>query len=185
MRMEEKYFPRELLNKTYGIRCHLIIKYCHLITEFSANVSWSRDCQKVSLVAQGMQETWVWFLGQEDFLEKEMATHSSILAWRIPCTEEPGRLWSMGSQRVKHDWETNTFTAWKIVIWFKSSGANCAYRKTVWPQSLTPSGTTHLCVAPHTHSTPLNHLYKWLFLSSILFCMFEIFYNSVKVMFSY
>ena len=45
-----------------------------------------------------MQETQVQFLGQEDPLEKEMATHSSILAWRIPCTEEPGRLQSMGLQ---------------------------------------------------------------------------------------
>ena len=47
-----------------------------------------------------MQETWVWFLGWEDPLEKEMATHSSIPAWRIPWTEEPGGLQSMGSQRV-------------------------------------------------------------------------------------
>ena len=51
-----------------------------------------------------MQETWVRSLGWEDPLEKEMATHSSILAWRIPWTEEPGRLWSMGSQRVRHGW---------------------------------------------------------------------------------
>ena len=47
---------------------------------------------------QEMQETWVRFLGREDPLEKEMATHSSILAWRIPWTEEPGSLPSMGSQ---------------------------------------------------------------------------------------
>ena len=47
------------------------------------------------------QETWVRSLGWEDPLEKDMATHSSILAWRIPGTEEPGRLQSMGSQRVK------------------------------------------------------------------------------------
>jgi len=46
-------------------------------------------------------------LGWEDPLEKEMATHSSILAWRIPCTEEPGGLQSMGSQRVGHDWATS------------------------------------------------------------------------------
>ena len=46
----------------------------------------------------------VWSLGQEDFLEEEMATHSSILAWRTPWTEEPGRLQSMGSQRVRQDW---------------------------------------------------------------------------------
>ena len=56
-----------------------------------------------------MQETWVWSLGQEDPLEEEMATHSSIFAWRIPWTEETGSLQSMGSQRVGHDWETNTF----------------------------------------------------------------------------
>jgi len=49
-----------------------------------------------------MQEAWVQSLGQEDPLEKEMATHSSILAWRIPRTEEPGRLQSMGSQRARH-----------------------------------------------------------------------------------
>ena len=50
-----------------------------------------------------MLETWVQSLGQEDLLEKEMATHSSILAWKIPWTEKPGRLQSMGSQRVGHD----------------------------------------------------------------------------------
>ena len=64
---------------------------------------------RASLVAQrvqrlpAMQETWVRFLGQEDPLEKEMATHSSILAWRIPWMEEPGELQSMGLQRVGHD----------------------------------------------------------------------------------
>ena len=50
-----------------------------------------------------MRETWVGFLGWEDPLEKEMATHSSILAWRTPWTEEPGGLQSTGSQRVGHD----------------------------------------------------------------------------------
>ena len=53
-----------------------------------------------------MQETWVQFLGWEDALEKEMAIHSSILAWKIPWTEEPGGLQSMGSQRVGHDLAT-------------------------------------------------------------------------------
>ena len=50
-----------------------------------------------------MQETQVQSLGQEDPLEKEMATHSSVFAWEIPWTEEPGGLQSMRSQRVKHD----------------------------------------------------------------------------------
>ena len=54
-----------------------------------------------------MRETGVWSLGQEDPLEKEMATHSSMLVWRIPWTEEPGGLQSMGSQRVGHDWATS------------------------------------------------------------------------------
>ena len=48
-----------------------------------------------------MQETWVQSLGQEDPLEEEMATHSSIFAWRIPWTEEPGGLWSTGSQKSR------------------------------------------------------------------------------------
>ena len=50
-----------------------------------------------------MWETWVQFLGLEDLLEKEMATHSSILGWKIPWMEEPGSLQSMGLQRVGHD----------------------------------------------------------------------------------
>ena len=50
-----------------------------------------------------MQETWVQSLGQEEPLEKEMATHSSILAWKIPWMEEPGGLQSMESQKVRHD----------------------------------------------------------------------------------
>ena len=54
-----------------------------------------------------MWETWVQSLGQEDLLEKEMATHSSVLARKIPWTEEPGRLQSMGSQRIGHDWATS------------------------------------------------------------------------------
>ena len=64
---------------------------------------------KSSLVAQrlkhlpGMQETHVRSLGREDPLEKEMATHSSTLAWRIPWREEPDRLQSMGLQRVRHN----------------------------------------------------------------------------------
>ena len=56
-----------------------------------------------------MQETWVPSLGLEDPLEKEMAIHSSTIAWKIPWTEEPGRLQSMGSQRVGHDWATSLY----------------------------------------------------------------------------
>ena len=65
--------------------------------------------ERDSLVAQmvknlpAMRETWVQSQGWKDPLEKEMATHSSTLAWKIPWMEEPGRLQSMGSQRVGHD----------------------------------------------------------------------------------
>ena len=70
----------------------------------------------VCLVAQtvksliAVQETWVQSLGQEDLLEEGMATQPSILAWRIPWTEEPGGLQTMGSQSWGQDWAANTFT---------------------------------------------------------------------------
>ena len=64
-----------------------------------------------------IQETRVWSLGQKDSLEKGMVTHFGILAWRIPWTDEPGRLQSMRSQRVGHDWATSlslfTFMHWR------------------------------------------------------------------------
>ena len=92
-----------------------------------------------SLVAQmvknlpAMRETWVWSLGWEDALEESMATHSSILAWRIPWTEEPGRLQSTGSQSQSQS-ATNTFTVtnyicgivpWRSLMW-------CRMRKSGW-----------------------------------------------------
>ena len=76
----------------------------------------------LSLVAQRlkclptMRETRVQSLGREDPLEKEMVSHSNILAWRIPWTEKPGRLQSMGSQRVGHNCATCTFTALKASL---------------------------------------------------------------------
>ena len=60
----------------------------------------------------------VWSLGREVPLEKEMATHSSILAWKIPWTEEPGRLQSMGSQGVRHDWVTSLYIHCHIYFFF-------------------------------------------------------------------
>ena len=66
-----------------------------------------------------IQETWGRSLGGEDTLEKGITTHFSILAWWIPWTEEPSRLQSMGSQRVRHDWVTNTFT-----FFMKEKGGN-------------------------------------------------------------
>ena len=79
-----------------------------------------------------MWETWVPSLGQEDLLEKGMATHSSILAERMPWTEEHGRLLSMGSKRVGQDWAADTFTFFTVI---------CP------PQSLRPS---HTLLAPRS-----------------------------------
>ena len=65
-----------------------------------------------NLSMKELQETWVWSLGREGPLEEEMAAHSSVLAWEIPRTEEPGGLQSIGLQRVGYDWATDTFL-WK------------------------------------------------------------------------
>ena len=86
-----------------------LIKYLRLILGFLNYSLFSVHLASTSLVAQrlnrrlAMRKIWVRSLGREDPLEKEMATHSSILAWKIPWTEKPGGLWSLGSQRVDHD----------------------------------------------------------------------------------
>ena len=76
------------------------LKKINEMHSFPKVAQWWRIC----LSMQKMQETWVWSLGQEDPLEEEMATHSGILAWEIPWTEEPGRLQSKESKRVGLDW---------------------------------------------------------------------------------
>ena len=67
-----------------------------------------------------VQETWVQFLGWKDPLEKGMTTHSSILAWRIPWTEEPGRLQSMGLKRGRHNWVTFIYIHTLMTGWLCS-----------------------------------------------------------------
>ena len=90
-----------------------LVATIHLRFTIMQSSWWLAGVSRASLVAQrlkrlpAMQETWVRSLGWEDPLEKEMATHSSILAWRIPWTGEPGRLQPTGSQRVGHDWVTS------------------------------------------------------------------------------
>ena len=71
--------------------------------QFINGLPWRVSGKESTYAISAMQETCVRSLGGEDHLEKEMATHSSTLAWRIPWTEEPGRLQSMGSQRVRHN----------------------------------------------------------------------------------
>ena len=82
--------------------------------QLQSSLYWWVKIPRALLVAQkiknlsAIKETWVWSLGQEDPLEKEMAIHSSILSWEIPWIEEPVGLQSMGSQKVRHDWVTFT-----------------------------------------------------------------------------
>ena len=72
--------------------------------------SWPSQVAQMVKNLPAMQKTWVQSLSWEDPLEKGIATHSSILAWRIPWTEEPGRLQFLGSQGIRHNWATFTFT---------------------------------------------------------------------------
>ena len=89
-----------------------------------------------------MQETPVWSLGLEDPLEKGIATHSSILAWRIPWTEEPDTLQSMGSQGVGNNWVTNTFT---YIVFNLSHGIRSRYmNQSQTKRILYPSGNHDL-----------------------------------------
>ena len=82
-------------------KCELL-----MLTGASLVAQWYKICQP-------MQEIWVQSLGQEGPLEKEMATHCSVLAWEIPCTEEPSRLQSMELQRVRHELTTKQQQAFK------------------------------------------------------------------------
>ena len=100
---------------------------------------------------QGTLGPWVketlWSLGQEDPLEEGMATHSTVLAWRIPWTEEPGGLQSMGLQRVGHNWATNTSTSKGIRMQKESPSFPCphtegvgrANAQTCWMKSVAAS----------------------------------------------
>ena len=125
-----------------------------------------------------MQETWVHFLGWEDPLENGMATHSSILAWRIPWTEEPGGLQSLGSQSVGHDWETNTLSS-SPPTWAPFLVSCTAWRP--WPHNLAsvpvmsilPSAPdlpfTDLLCETLRFSAPIWMLGDWLILASSVF----------------
>ena len=103
--------------RNFGVFCRGTLSQLNcLLSRVCEWNEYSYICVWASLVAQmvkkppAVQETRVWALGQEDPLEKEMATHSSVLAWRIPWAEEPGGSQSLGLQRVRHNWATNTFT---------------------------------------------------------------------------
>ena len=117
---------------------------------------------KSSLVAQTvkrlptMRETRIQSLGREDPLEKEMATHSSTLAWKIPCTEEPGRLQSMGLQRVRHDWATS--------LHFLNTSI-CSERKTLVVKHLADQTPVSLTLPPGFAQHPDHVGTKWVTIS--------------------
>ena len=96
--------------------------WCHLkkLAQTTAQLHSSHKlvAQKVKRLS-AMQETLVRSLGWEDHLEQEMAAYSSILAWKIPWTEDPGRLPCMGSQRVRHDWATSLSLSQASKVMFK------------------------------------------------------------------
>ena len=97
------WMPKGKQALAFWLHCCFRLSKCPLPLLFSGTrICCSAVAQMVKNLPE-TQETWVRFLGGEDTLEEEMATHSSILAWEIPWTEESGRLQSMGSQRVGHD----------------------------------------------------------------------------------
>ena len=93
-------WQRETLLLLFSNAYFFLLVLLYLANQASQLAPW----QRTHLPVQELKETWVWSLGGEDPLAEEMATHSSILAWRIQWTEEPGGLQSMGMQRVGHDW---------------------------------------------------------------------------------
>ena len=110
--LAKKHIP---ISKAEFFEKNLITKYYTQVRKYVKQkcVVWMNCYMNTSLVAQTVKhlptarEAWVQSVGWEDFLEKEMAIHSSILAWKIPWMEKPGRLYSMGSERVEHNWATS------------------------------------------------------------------------------
>ena len=98
----------DLYTSTGDTQTQFWLSFCGVSGSWCAFISRTTLKEESALVAHrlksppAMRETWVRSLGPEDPLEKEMATHSSVLAWRIPGTGEPGWLQSTGSQRVRH-----------------------------------------------------------------------------------
>ena len=110
----QKFNPQRIM-KMQSISCFSL---------FLSNVKQLHQFRGASLLAQmvknlpARQETWVWSLSQRDPLEEEIVIHASIIAWRIPWTEEPDRLPFMGLQRVRHDWATNISICFPLKIFF-------------------------------------------------------------------
>ena len=103
------FFTIELPGKPsseVGMVVSILLSLFYKFSEFILDFPDGTGAKKICLPMQEMWETQVRSLGQEDPLEEEMATHSSLLVWKIPQTKEPGGLQSMGPQRVQHNWVT-------------------------------------------------------------------------------
>ena len=113
--------PRLKRDSDIGIYHSYVL--CFALTTFTTTYyyTWASLVAQMVKHLSATQETWVWSLGWEDALEKEMATHSSILAWTIPWTVEPSGLLSMGSQRVGHDWATSLSSLFLALLYSKGS----------------------------------------------------------------
>ena len=118
--------PLDLLATWYLYLCYFCSWSCVILLQYVSHylfffffLNWGRVADAVTQMVKNlpaMQETQGPSLGREDLLEKGMATHSSILAWRVPWTDEPGEIQSVGFQRVRHDWVTNTFS-FIVALW--------------------------------------------------------------------
>ena len=128
-------------------------------THFTCWQGYTQNPSSKDLMAQTvkrlstMWETRVRSLGREDPLEKEMAIHSSTIAWKIPWTEEPGRLQSMGSQRVGHDWATSlTHLLTYEMMGYKKGDASCTQEMLLASAWGSSNGLCHLILSGNLFS---------------------------------
>ena len=109
--MQPQHWGKCLVHSRLSINIHLFKWWSPEVA--SMTLFWASFCfYLVAQIVKNLSAIWenqVWSLGQEDTLGKWVATHFSILAWRIPWPEEPGGLQPMGSQKIGHNWVTNTF----------------------------------------------------------------------------
>ena len=113
----EKSAGKESHSILFAILCNMIMRVVLIWLQI---LMWASFIGRSVKNLPAVQQTWFRSLSWEDLLEKEMATHSSILAWKIPRTEEPDGLWSIGFQRVRHDWVTNTLLVHILICMMKS-----------------------------------------------------------------
>ena len=153
--------------KYFMLICNGLIIKCYF--KYFQFLGFNSDMvNRASLVAHWVkhlptiQETRVRSLGREDPLEKEMATHSSTLAWKIPWSEKPGRLQSMGSQRVGHDWATSLHffivNIGRYIIHIHESSLRSSLRKKLYQLTTALYDNVDICFK--TNKLYFRHLYS-------------------------